>query len=144
MKKNTIINGKQIAEALLVKMIAKTKALQLPMKIVFIVVGDNKASNRFVNMKEKMADKIGITSLRMNFNSNIKEKDLIEVIQRVGEDASVNGIVVQLPLPKQINSQKVLDTIPLSKDTDVLSSLAKSKFRDGYYYNHNNCHCIIK
>jgi methylenetetrahydrofolate dehydrogenase (NADP+)/methenyltetrahydrofolate cyclohydrolase len=77
----------------------------------FIVVGNDPASMVYVSRKEKVCSAIGIVSQSHNFPETASEEDVIELVRELNEDDGVNGILVQLPLPKQINPNKVSDAI---------------------------------
>ncbi len=116
-----IIDGKFIAKKIREELASgvssfKEKTGRAP-RIDVILVGDNPASHVYVGMKEKAAAEIGIKSVKHEFPS-ITEKDLIELVKKLKNDREVNGILVQLPLPKDINEENVLSAITAEKDVD--------------------------
>ena len=86
--------------------------------LTVILIGDDPASQIYVRNKEKFAKEVGINSKLLRFENSITEQDLIKEIHKLNNDNSVHGILVQLPLPKHINKQKVIETITPSKDVD--------------------------
>ncbi|MCJ8342239.1 MAG: bifunctional methylenetetrahydrofolate dehydrogenase/methenyltetrahydrofolate cyclohydrolase FolD [Cetobacterium sp.] len=86
--------------------------------LAVIQVGDNPASRVYVNSKVKQCLEIGIESKKYILEENIKEEVLLDLIEELNNDETINGILVQLPLPKHINEEKVIDKISLEKDVD--------------------------
>ena len=116
-----IINGKKIAEELRSKL--KKEIEQLPTSqiipgLTVILIGDDPASQIYVRNKEKFAKEVGINSKLLRFENSITEQDLIKEIHKLNNDNSVHGILVQLPLPKHINSGKIISKINPAKDVD--------------------------
>lgn len=95
----------------------KEKYSRLP-KLVVILVGDNQASQTYVRNKERGCQYIGIESQILRHDESFSESDLLQEISDLNADDTVDGILVQLPLPKHINEDKVLDAIDPSKDVD--------------------------
>lgn len=117
-----IISGKEISVKIkdqLKEEVAKIKEKypRLP-KLVVILVGDNQASQTYVRNKERGCQYIGIESEILRHDASFSEADLLKEINDLNNDDSVDGILVQLPLPEHINEDKVLDAIVPSKDVD--------------------------
>ena len=91
-------------------------------RIDILLVGDDYASQMYVNMKEKKALDLGISVNDHNFEKDINENDLFKLISQLNNDKSVDGIMVQLPMPEHINESEVLESILPSKDVDGLTS----------------------
>lgn len=87
-------------------------------KLVVILVGDNPASVSYVSGKEKACVEVGITNETIRLSSDTTEKELLEIIERLNNDSRVDGILTQLPLPKQINESSVINAINPKKDVD--------------------------
>lgn len=83
-----------------------------------ILVGNNPASLSYVMMKNKACIRVGIESRLLNFSESISQKELLDEINKLNNDKDVNGILVQLPLPKHINTSLMLETISINKDVD--------------------------
>ncbi|HOA18804.1 MAG TPA: bifunctional 5,10-methylenetetrahydrofolate dehydrogenase/5,10-methenyltetrahydrofolate cyclohydrolase, partial [bacterium] len=91
-------------------------------RIDILLVGDDYASQMYVNMKEKKALDLGISVNVHNFEKDINENDLVKLISQLNNDKSVDGIMVQLPMPDHVNESEVLESILPSKDVDGLTS----------------------
>lgn len=116
-----LIDGKAISAK--VKEEVKNEAAQLTEKgvvpcLAVILVGDDKASQTYVNSKEKACKACGIRSLKYTLEANTCESALIDLIQSLNENDEVDGILVQLPLPKHIDENKILEKISCEKDVD--------------------------
>lgn len=85
-----------------------------------VLVGENPASKVYVRNKEKDCQECGIYSAMYHLPEETTEKELLELLDTLNHDASIHGILVQLPLPKQINSQRVIEAIDPQKDVDAL------------------------
>lgn len=114
----TILDGKKIASELTADLKTKIEQLTKKPKLVVIMVGNNPASKIYVDLKQKKSHEVGIISETIKLNEDVEEAELLTQIQKLNNDKSVNGILVQLPLPEHINTQRVLETIDYSKDVD--------------------------
>lgn len=117
-----IIYGNEVAKSVkeaLKKDLKRLKQEQkrLP-KLVVVLVGNNVASLSYVTGKEKACKEIGMENELFRFDETISEKQLLEVVEQLNQDESVDGILVQLPLPEHIDESKVLQTIDPKKDVD--------------------------
>lgn len=117
-----IISGKEISVKIkdqLKEEVSKIKETypRLP-KLVVILVGDNQASQTYVRNKERGCQYIGIESEILRHDASFSEIELLREINDLNNDDTVDGILVQLPLPQHINEEKVLDAIVPSKDVD--------------------------
>lgn len=83
-----------------------------------ILVGSDGASQTYVNSKVKACNEIGFISTLIEYDADISEMKLLEKIEELNEDLDVDGILVQLPLPKHISEKKVIETIAINKDVD--------------------------
>lgn len=83
-----------------------------------ILIGNNPASETYVASKVKNCNEIGMTSTLLRFDDSIKETDLLQTIQKLNDNIDINGILVQLPLPKSISEEKVIYAISPEKDVD--------------------------
>jgi methylenetetrahydrofolate dehydrogenase (NADP+) / methenyltetrahydrofolate cyclohydrolase len=86
--------------------------------LVTILIGENPASISYVTLKIKTAHRVGFKEIQDNQPADISEKDLLSLIEKYNKDDSINGILVQLPLPKHIDEKKVLNAIDPDKDVD--------------------------
>jgi len=82
------------------------------------LVGNNPASQVYVNMKEKKCSEVGFYSKKILLKDNVDELDLLKVVDELNQDSKIHGMLVQLPLPKQINEKLIIDSIVPHKDAD--------------------------
>ena len=116
-----IIDGKQISLYIkneLKKKVAKYKEQGLEITLAGVKVGNDPASAVYVRNKEKACEYVGINSKTLALPEETTEEELLNVVKELNEDKNVNGILVQLPLPKHIDESKVLLTIDSTKDVD--------------------------
>lgn len=116
-----IIDGKAVAarvcEELKVKVEQLTAAGRQP-GLAVIIVGDNSASRVYVNSKKKKCAELGVYSEEHTLAEDVTETELLGLVDRLNNDPKINGILVQLPLPKHLNEQLILDRISPDKDVD--------------------------
>lgn len=86
--------------------------------LAIIQVGDNPASNAYIKGKEKDAEELGINTIVLKFNEKVSSKEIVDTIKRFNEDEEVNGIIVQLPLPKYLDEEAITNSIAPEKDVD--------------------------
>src|ERR1700733_11083014 len=96
-----------------------------------VLVGENGASETYVNAKVKACAEIGFKSTLIRLEDNISENKLLNVIEELNTDIDVDGILVQLPLPKHISDEKVINTIDPSKDVDGFHPISIGKMVQG-------------
>ncbi len=116
-----IIDGKAISGEILKECEAKVKTLKaggISVSLAVILAGDDPASQVYVRNKERACEQCGIRSIRKVYPAEVKEEELLQEIERLNRDPSVNGILVQLPLPPQIDPDRVLLSIDPIKDVD--------------------------
>lgn len=117
-----IIDGKKYSLKLKDELKEEVSKFKEKPCLVVISVGDNPASRVYVSQKEKCAKYIGIEYKHLHFDE-IKEEDLIKEINKLNNDVNVSGIIVQLPLPKGMNEELIVNTIVPTKDVDGLTYL---------------------
>ena len=116
-----IIDGKQVAadmRAELKEKVAKLKDKGVAPGLAVVLVGEDPASKSYVTAKERACEEIGIYSDDNRMPAETTEGDLLALIDKLNKDPKINGILVQLPLPKHINEDKVLLAIDPAKDVD--------------------------
>ena len=113
----TILDGKKLAEKVRNELRNDVKKLD-HVGLAVVLVGDDEASRLYVSMKKKACEDVGIESIEVKLPNNINEEMLISEIEKLNLDSKVDGILVQLPLPKHINSAKILSLIDPNKDVD--------------------------
>jgi methylenetetrahydrofolate dehydrogenase (NADP+)/methenyltetrahydrofolate cyclohydrolase len=117
----TIIDGKQISDSICDELIAEIKFLhnkQIIPTLVIIQIGDNSASNIYVRNKLRLSDKLGAKTTVHKLPVDITQVKLIELIHQLNNDDTINGILVQMPLPAHINETIVIENIHPNKDVD--------------------------
>lgn len=86
--------------------------------LAIIQVGDNPASNAYIKGKEKDAEELGINTILLKFDEKVSSKEIVDTIKRLNKDEEVNGIIVQLPLPKYLDEEAITNSIAPEKDVD--------------------------
>jgi methylenetetrahydrofolate dehydrogenase (NADP+)/methenyltetrahydrofolate cyclohydrolase len=130
-----ILDGKIVAQA--VKDDLKQQTIDLKAKggktphLAAILVGTDGASETYVASKIKSCEEIGFKSTLQRFQSDIDESTLIEAIEALNQDADVDGILVQLPLPKHFNEEKIINLIAPEKDVDGFHPISLGKLVQG-------------
>lgn len=117
----SLIDGKQLQSKMKSFLKEKIALIDDKLKLVVIQVGDDYASSVYVKNKEKLCNELGILFEHLKYDS-ITENDLILKIEELNNDKSVTGILLQLPLPFDINESRVIDAISSLKDVDGLTS----------------------
>lgn len=121
----TLLDGKHIAS--LIRAELKQQVDQLladghrAPKLAVVIVGHNPASETYVNNKIKACAEVGIQSEKVALEADVTEADLLQEVQRLNQDPSVDGFIVQLPLPEHINETTILSAIDYRKDVDGLT-----------------------
>ena len=116
-----VIDGKKISQVIKDELKEKAAAMAKEGKkaaLAVIQVGNDPASSVYVRNKKKACEYIGIESLSYELPEETTEEELVALIEKLNADTKVNGILVQLPLPKQINEEKIIQTISPDKDVD--------------------------
>ncbi|MBU7884865.1 bifunctional methylenetetrahydrofolate dehydrogenase/methenyltetrahydrofolate cyclohydrolase FolD [Staphylococcus aureus] len=116
-----ILDGKQIAKDYRQGLQDQVEALKekgFTPKLSVILVGNDGASQSYVRSKKKAAEKIGMISEIVHLEETATEEEVLNELNRLNNDDSVSGILVQVPLPKQVSEQKILEAINLEKDVD--------------------------
>ena len=131
-----LIDGKKIALELredLKKEVSelKKKFNKVP-GLTVILIGDLTPSQIYVRNKEKSANEVGLKSEVIKYPDNVEEKTVLNKIQELNRDDTVSGILVQLPLPKHIDKQKVIETITPDKDVDGFHPMNVGNLSSGY------------
>jgi len=116
-----IIDGKAIAAKIRAQIAAETERLKqsgIVPGLAVVLVGEDPASKVYVSMKEKACSDVGIYSDEYKLPAETSESELLALIEKLNNDDKIHGILVQLPLPKHINTEKVLEAISPEKDAD--------------------------
>ncbi|MDB9742696.1 bifunctional methylenetetrahydrofolate dehydrogenase/methenyltetrahydrofolate cyclohydrolase [Candidatus Pelagibacter sp.] len=131
-----LIDGKKIAaelrEELRQEVVGlKAKYNKIP-GLTVILIGDMAPSQIYVRMKEKAANEVGLKSEVIRYPEAVEEKTVLDKIEELNKDESISGILVQLPLPKHIDKQKVIETILPGKDVDGFHPMNVGNLSSGY------------
>ena len=113
-----IIDGNKLAQEIREDIKKKVKKLNEKPGLAVVIVGENPASKVYVGMKEKDSKEVGFHSVLKKLKDNINEVDLVSEVDKLNQDPKIHGMIVQLPLPKQINPQMIIDSILPHKDAD--------------------------
>lgn len=137
MDKTKIIDGKMVSELIKVKItkqILKIKAKKQRVPVLTIIqIGNNKASTTYIKNKKIACEKVGITCNVLNYPDSIAESALIKIINDLNNNCNIDAILVQLPLPRHINSEKVINTITTKKDVDGFTPEILGNLMLGHY-----------
>lgn len=113
-----IFNGNKISEKILKDLKKKIAKERKSPALAIILIGENPESKLYIRNKKAAAEKINLKVLSYKFKDDIGEKKLIGKIKELNENPGVNGIIVQLPLPKKLNTDKIINSIEPKKDVD--------------------------
>lgn len=131
---SSIINGKEIGQEIrksVAERVAQLKEKGVTPGLAVILVGDNPASQTYVRNKQKSCEAIGIFSELVKLPQEVSEQELLEQIRSLNNRNDIHGILVQLPLPKHIDEDKVIATISPEKDVDGFSPVSVGKMMLG-------------
>ncbi len=123
------IDGRQLAAQIRTDLAARVATLPTKPGLAIVLVGDDPASHTYVRLKEKAARDIGLHFVRQDFPASASEATVLTCIAELNADTSIHGIIVQLPLPAQINADRVVNTIAPAKDADGFLKASLEKFR---------------
>lgn len=121
-----LLYGKPIADDILNRLKNDiSKSAEKP-GLAVVLVGDDEASKIYVSLKEKTAGEIGLNFFRHDLAENVSENEITQLIEKLNADEKVHGIIVQLPLPKNFDSEKIISTIDPKKDADGFSAKSEN------------------
>ena len=131
----TIIDGKKVAASVIdaVKGAAATLEAEAGVKtgLAVVIVGDDPASHAYVSSKSRMAKECGFTSVQHTLPAETTQEELAALVATLNDDESIHGILVQLPLPKPLNSEPIIQSIRPEKDVDGLHVVNAGKLATG-------------
>ncbi len=124
-----VIDGRKIAKIRLEKLREKIQSLKesgkrIP-KLSVVLIGEDPASKTYVRSKERRASELGFLHETHHLAADVSEKEVLQLLQRLNDDPYVDGILLQLPLPKHLNESKLLRAIDYRKDVDGLHPINK-------------------
>ena len=130
----TLISGKQLSEEIRAELTADIAALQakgVTPGLAVVLVGNDPASEVYVRNKRKTCEELGMQSFSHDLPADCTEARLLDLIEELNDDPNVHGILVQMPLPKQIDDTKVLTAIDPAKDVDGFHPVNVGKLLSG-------------
>ncbi|MDD2382798.1 MAG: bifunctional methylenetetrahydrofolate dehydrogenase/methenyltetrahydrofolate cyclohydrolase FolD [Sulfurospirillaceae bacterium] len=116
-----LLDGKALSDTIKIELKKESMALNekgITPGLAVILVGDDAASQTYVKMKEKACDATGIYSIIHKMPSTISQTKILEIIQMINQNPNIDGVLVQLPLPKHIDTTKIIEAIDPKKDVD--------------------------
>lgn len=132
-----IINGLKISKEKRLEIKKRVELLKeegVYVCLAVVLVGNNPASKIYVKNKKKACEELGIISKEILLDENVKKEELKEIINSLNEDLNVNGILLQLPLPKHLNENEIINYINPLKDVDCFSVKNTGKLFNGNFY----------
>ncbi|MGO7334155.1 bifunctional methylenetetrahydrofolate dehydrogenase/methenyltetrahydrofolate cyclohydrolase FolD [Rhizobium leguminosarum] len=131
----TVIDGKNVAASVIQTVKSATAALEkssgVTTGLAVVIVGDDPASHAYVGSKGRMAKECGFKSVQHTLPAETKQEDLAALVASLNADPSIHGILVQLPLPKPLDSEAIVQSILPEKDVDGLSVVNAGKLATG-------------
>ncbi|WP_411195911.1 bifunctional methylenetetrahydrofolate dehydrogenase/methenyltetrahydrofolate cyclohydrolase FolD, partial [Rhizobium sp.] len=131
----TIIDGKNVAASVIQTVKSATAALErssgVTTGLAVVIVGDDPASHAYVGSKGRMAKECGFKSVQHTLPAETRQEDLAALVATLNADPSIHGILVQLPLPKPLDSEPIIQSILPEKDVDGLSVINAGKLATG-------------
>ena len=118
----TILDGQKLADTILLNLKKQIATFNKAPHLAVVLVGDNPASTKYIDMKQKAAQKIGIKTTLHHPPANTSQEMVISLIKGLNKDRSINGILVQLPLPPGFDTNTIINTIDPKKDVDGLTA----------------------
>lgn len=118
-----LLDGKKVRSQLLEELKEDIKGLDRPLGLTVIQVGEDPGSTVYVGQKKKLAEELGFNFNHINLDENIKEEELLSIIDKFNDDDMVDGIIVQMPIPRHLDSKKVQNRVLPEKDVDGLTDI---------------------
>ncbi|MBT3465202.1 5-formyltetrahydrofolate cyclo-ligase, partial [archaeon] len=126
-----IINGSKLSNWNLKKLEKEIRILDRKPTLAVVLIGENPASKIYVNIKKKRCEQVGINSRIYKSDKEISQEDVISIIEDLNNDKTVNGILVQLPIPNHLDENEIINTILPDKDVDCLTQINSGKLFSG-------------
>lgn len=129
----TLIDGKAVSAAVKERIKKEIEEKGLKIGLAVVIAGNDQASRVYVNNKKKACEFCGITSYEYALPEETTEEQLLELVDKLNKDSNVNGILVQLPLPRQIDEKKIIEHISPMKDVDAFNAVNVGRIMIGDY-----------
>jgi len=126
-----MFDGKKVADGILKELKNNIHNDKFVPKLAIILVGKDRATKLYIKIKKQAAQRVGIIISQYNFKETVKEDEVIQKIITLNCDKSVNGIIVQLPLPKRFNSEGIISAIAPEKDVDGFHKVNRDLLKRG-------------
>lgn len=120
-----ILDGKIIRDEIIIKLKNKIESFDSKPTLAIIQIGNLEESNKYIKAKKSFSEKIGAEVRHIQFADTISQDEIIVEIQRLNQDQTVSGIILQLPIPNNLNSLEIIEAIDPRKDVDGLTLLTK-------------------
>lgn len=127
-----VLNGKDLSAKLKDDLKSSSEQYIKTPILAVITIGDDKASSVYVKNKKKACEYVGFSFMHFDYVHNVKESVVIKKIKELNRDKTVNGILLQLPIPKEYDLDKIINTIDPKKDVDGLTTVNMGKLMSGY------------
>lgn len=118
-----LLDGKIVAKELKLDLKEKVSKLKRKPHLAVVLVGNDPASETYVNSKRKQTEALGMISTVIHTDESLSQNDLLDIVDKLNNDDTVDGILVQLPLPKHIDASIIIERIDVNKDVDGLHPL---------------------
>ncbi|MFH2100818.1 MAG: tetrahydrofolate dehydrogenase/cyclohydrolase catalytic domain-containing protein, partial [Candidatus Micrarchaeota archaeon] len=116
------LSGREVSDALLISIKRRVEKLDRKPTLGIVLVGNDPASQVYVSMKVKKAASAGVDTRLHKLPENAKEEELLSLVDKLNNDTELDGFIVQSPLPRQIDGNKVIEAISTEKDVDGWTS----------------------
>lgn len=126
-----ILDGKSLSAKIKDEVKAGADSYKQTPILAVVTVGDDEASKVYVENKRKACEYCGMSMMHFSYKATVRESEVIKKIEELNDDKSVNGIILQLPIPKKFNTKKILNTISPLKDVDGLTDISQGKIMGG-------------
>lgn len=130
-RSDMILDGKATADRRLEKLKKEIQVSGITPRLATLIVGKDPGSQLYIRMKHRACERVGIGSILVELPEEATTEDVVEDVRRLGEDPSIDGILVQLPLPRHVDQEKVIAAIPPEKDVDGFAPLSLGSLLSG-------------
>jgi methylenetetrahydrofolate dehydrogenase (NADP+)/methenyltetrahydrofolate cyclohydrolase len=113
-----LLDGRMLSQKIKDEIKAEIQELEIKPSLAVVLVGDDPASHTYVSMKQKACEYVGIDSLSYQLDKNSSEEEIVSQIIELNNNHEIDGILIQLPLPEHINTEKILELVSPEKDVD--------------------------
>ena len=132
----TILDGKKVKKELLSKLKEELLRKKLTLGLTVIQIGNDEASNVYIKNKKKMAEDLNFNFNHIHLDEDVKETEVLRIINELNNNDEVDGILVQMPIPKNLNQKRIQNSISYEKDVDGLTDINMGKLS-------HNIDCLV-